>query len=79
MRGRGIRSGHPADEISQSVQESEQCVWGAVATGFAVQWLGAGECSFFEREICLEVHLRGFDLFMTESERDHGGVDPGVQ
>jgi len=64
---------------SQSIQEPEECVWGAVAAGFAVQWLGAGECSFFEREVGVDVHLRGFDLFVSEPERDHGGVDPGVQ
>jgi hypothetical protein len=27
----------------------------------------------------VEVHLRGFDLFVSEPERDHGGVDVGVQ
>jgi hypothetical protein len=73
------RSNKSADEISQSIQESEECVWGAVAAGFAVQWRGAGECAFFEREVGVEVHLRGFDLFVSEPERDHGGVDPGVQ
>jgi hypothetical protein len=64
---------------SQAIQEPEECVWRAVAAGFAVQWLGAGECSFFEREVGVDVHLRGFDLFVSEPERDDGGVDPGVQ
>jgi hypothetical protein len=79
------RSRESADEIlstaasSQSIQESEECVWRAAAAGFAVQWLGAGECWFFEREVGVEVHLRGFDLFVSEPERDHGGADPGVK
>ena len=64
---------------SQSIQEPEESVWRAVAAGFAVQWRGAGKRSFFEREVGVEIHLRGFDLFVSEPERDHGGVDPGVQ
>ena len=64
---------------SQSIQESEERVWRAVAAGFAVQWLGAGERAFFECEVGVEVHLRGFDLFMSEPQRDHGGVDAGVK
>jgi hypothetical protein len=51
----------------------------AVAAGFAVQWCGAGECSFFEREVGVDVHLRGFDLFVSEPERDHGGVVPACR
>jgi hypothetical protein len=27
----------------------------------------------------VEVHLRGVDLFVCEPQRDHGGVDVGVQ
>ncbi len=63
----------------QSIQEPEECVWRAVATGFAVQWLGAGERALFDGEVGMEVHLRGFDLFVSEPERDDGGVDVGVQ
>jgi hypothetical protein len=44
-----------------------------------VRWLGAGECSFSECEVGVQVHLRGFDLLVSEPQRDHGGVDPGVQ
>lgn len=64
---------------SQSVQESQERVWRTVAARLAVQRLGAGECSFFDREVGVEVHLRGFDLLVSESQRDHGGVDAGLQ
>jgi hypothetical protein len=63
------------DDMSQAVEESEERVWRAVAAGLAVQRLGARGRSFFEREVGVEVHLRGFDLFVSEPERDHAGVD----
>jgi hypothetical protein len=64
---------------SQSIQESEERIRRAVAARFAIQRLGAGQCSFFEREVGVEVHLRGFDLLASQPQGDHGGVDPGVQ
>lgn len=33
----------------------------------------------FEREVGVQVRLRGLDLFVAEPEREHRGVDPGVQ
>jgi hypothetical protein len=51
---------------SQSVEESEQGVRRAVAAGLAVQRLGAGESSFLDGEVGVQVHLRGFDLLVLD-------------
>ena len=60
-----------ATTYSQPIQESEARVGRAVAAGFAVQWLGAGQSSLFEREVGVDVHLRGFDFStVTETELD---------
>ena len=39
-----------------------------------------GKRSFLEREVGVQIHLRRFDLFVTEQEGDHRGVvSTGVQ
>jgi hypothetical protein len=65
--------------MSQAIEESEERVWRAVAARFAVQRLGAGERSFFDGEVGVQVHLRGVDLLVSEPQRDHGGVDAGTR
>ena len=60
-------------------EEGEEGVGRAVAAGLAVGRRGAGERSFFEREVGVEVDLGGLDLLVAEPERDDGGVDAGVQ
>jgi hypothetical protein len=41
--------------------------------------LRPGLRSFLEREVGVEVDLRGFESFVSEPQRDHRGVDPGVK
>ena len=38
-----------------------------------------GQRSFLEREVGVQVHLRRFDLLVSEPQRDHRGADAGVQ
>ena len=37
------------------------------------------ERALFQSEVGVKVDVGGFNLLMTEPERDHGGIDTGVQ
>ena len=64
--------------MSERFEEREKLVGRAVAARLAVDRGGLCERGFFELKIGMKVDLGGLDLGVAESERDHGGVDPGV-
>jgi hypothetical protein len=60
---------------SEAVEEGEQSVWRSVASRPGVGWPGAGESSFLDREVRVDVDARGgVDLFVTEPQGDDRGV-----
>ena len=64
---------------SEAVEEGQGGVAGLVAAGRCFRWCGAVEGSLFDGHVGVQVDLCGFGLFVAEPERDHGGVDAGVE
>ncbi len=60
-------------------EEAEEPVGWPVAPGAAVGWGGAVERALFDREIGVEVDVRGSLLLMPQPQSDSRGVDPGAE
>ena len=61
---------------SEAVEEGEQSVRRSVASRPGVRWPGAGESSFFDRQVRVDVDPGGgLDLLMTEPQGDDRGVN----
>ena len=59
----------------EAVEEGEELVGGTVASGLGVERRGAGERSFLDGEIGMNVKsVGGFDPVMPEPQRDHRDV-----
>ena len=65
---------------SQCLEEVEQAV-ARFEAGSPVKlvWLELGQCCFLKSEVGMQIDLRRFDGFMTEPQRDHGGIDARLQ
>ncbi len=61
------------------VEEGQNLVGWVVAAGAGAGRDDAVEGGLFEGDIGVQVDHRGVDLFVSEPERDDGGVDAGVQ
>src|SRR6266581_3695278 len=65
---------------SEALQEGKEWVWCPVAAGGGAGWGSARQRSLFEREIGVQVDaVGGFNLLVTEPERDNCDVDPALQ
>src|SRR5437879_7139530 len=63
----------------QGIQEGEQLIFGTVGSGSSLVRGGLGKDLLLQCEVSVEVDLRGFDRFMSEPQRDDGGVDTSLQ
>ena len=64
---------------SEVFEEGEQSVGWPVASWTAVGWGGAIERALLDREIGVEIDVRGPLLLMAEPEGDGRGVDAGAE
>jgi hypothetical protein len=62
------------DNNSQSIQESEERVWRTVAARLAVQWLDAGQCSLFEREVSVSARSAAEVGYRRGASRSFSGT-----
>src|SRR6266568_1204328 len=70
----------PSRNKSEALQEGKEYVWCPVAAGGGASRGGARQRSLFEREIGVQVDaVGGFNLLVTEPERDNCDVDPALQ
>ena len=76
-RSRSARSGS-AGEL-QIFEEGKQGVGCPVAAGVAVRGCDAVKGALLERQVGVQVDVRGALLLVAEPERDRRRVDPGVE
>src|SRR5690348_2918810 len=64
---------------SEAVEEREQGVGRAVASGAGVRRPDAGEGLFFDAHVGVQVDLGGLGVFVAEPQGDNRSVDAGFQ
>ena len=82
------RAGKPAWEAVIAVKDSgiirappgrrEACRWAGIGRA-EFGWPRSGQGALLDRQIGMQVDLGGLDVFVSKPERDHRGVDAGVQ
>ena len=64
---------------SEIFEEGEQPVGWPIAPGAAVGWGCAVKRALLDREIGVQVNVRGSLLLVAESQGDRGGIDAGAE